>query len=270
MTNTSTVFIVQVIAGCYRYSHKAKRREGRTVTVQEIRRKNVEILVAQFGSQGKFANKVETAPNYVSQIVTGKRDVGTNLARKIEKAVGLTMGAMDVPNLGASEALALADDRPYPAMAPLQVWENRDEIDREENIMVPMLSGQLAAGDGVDISEYIKCTMPFRAGTLRDKGVDPACAYMVEIRGNSMEPRMFDGDYVVVDISDKTVREGKVYAIRDGKLLRVKILIPQGGGGVVIRSLNTADYPDEVLSGEEAEERIEVIGRVFHLESMAF
>ncbi len=263
------VFIVLGIANCYCYSHNAIAGDSKLI-VQDVRRENLAALVDQFDGQGALAHKVSTAPNYISQIVTGKRALGNKLARKIEKAIGLPLGAMDIPNLGGKEALALADDRPYPALSPVAAWELREEVDRESNAMIPMLSGELAAGDGSDITEYVKCTMPFSKHTLRRKGVPPESAYMVEVSGNSMQPRMFDGDFVVVNISDKNVREGQIYAIRDGELLRVKVLIPQAGGGMIIRSLNSTDFPDEVLDGEQVEDRIDVIGKVFHLESMAF
>ncbi len=55
----------------------------------------------------------------------------------------------------------------------------------------------------------------------------------------------------------------KTYAIRHGSLLRVKMLLEQPDGGVLIRSLNQAEYPDEYLSYAQRRDQLVVLGRVF-------
>ena len=61
-------------------------------------------------------------------------------------------------------------------------------------------------------------------------------ARIIRISGSSMEPRLQDGDVVGINTDDTRIREGKTYAIRHGNLLRVKVLIEQPDGGVIIRS----------------------------------
>ena len=66
-------------------------------------------------------------------------------------------------------------------------------------------------------------------------------ARIIRISGSSMEPRLQDGDVVGINTDDTRIREGKTYAIRHGNLLRVKVLIEQPDGGVIIR-LNREEY----------------------------
>ncbi len=51
--------------------------------------------------------------------------------------------------------------------------------------------------------------------------------------------------------------------IRHGDLLRVKYLIEQPDGGVVIRSMNREEFKDEVLTLQQRKEQLVVLGRVF-------
>lgn len=80
--------------------------------------------------------------------------------------------------------------------------------------------------------------------------------------GNSLLPVLNNGDLVAVDISQTVpIRDGDLYAVRDGVLLRVKILINLPDGGLILRSFNKDEYPDEILTFEDRRARIHVIGR---------
>ena len=142
-------------------------------------------------------------------------------------------------------------------------WEDEDHSS-EEYYSVPLLDLELSAGSGCHaLVEAEKYKLPFRRYTLKKQGVDPASAVIVRSTGTSMEPVLGDGDAVGVDTSKTKVVDGKVYAIRDGDLLRVKILIERPDGGIIVRSYNRDEYPDEVLTKAERQERITVIGRVW-------
>lgn len=71
-------------------------------TAEEIRLDNLNALVYEFGSIAEVAKKARTPPNYISQIrkrvpsKTGNpREVGTDLARKLEDGCGKPRGWMD-------------------------------------------------------------------------------------------------------------------------------------------------------------------------------
>jgi len=55
---------------------------------QEIRVRNLRKLISEFGSQAKLADAVGCTPSVISQLITGHRDLGEKLARKIEEGAG--------------------------------------------------------------------------------------------------------------------------------------------------------------------------------------
>ncbi len=142
---------------------------------------------------------------------------------------------------------------PWDASTPLE----RDEID------VPFFKEiELAAGSGrmIDI-DHNGYKLRFARSTLRRSGIVPENAACVSVTGNSMAPVLPNGAVVGVDMGNKNVIDGKIYAIEHAGMLRVKILyrIP---GGLRIRSYNKDEYADEDYTGEKADE-IRIIGWVF-------
>lgn len=81
-------------------------------TVAEIRRENLEILALEFGTVDAVAEKAATSPVYLSQIKnravdskTGRpREMGTKVARKLEKGCGKQPGWMDTDPGAVKEA----------------------------------------------------------------------------------------------------------------------------------------------------------------------
>lgn len=90
-----------------------------------------------------------------------------------------------------------------------------------------------------------------------------SCAFCksFKVTGDSMEPLIKNGDYVIVDCDPKLkIVDGDIYAFCDASGLHVKRLIAHLRGGLIIRSDNRL-YEDEFLSKEEVSS-IRVIGHV--------
>lgn len=144
-----------------------------------------------------------------------------------------------------------------------------EETSRDSKIFteIPILDIELSESNGysAEVIESEESTFPFRKDDfLRNNSVTPSNARIVKINGSSLYPVLKNGDMVAVDLSNTyPVRDDDLYAIRDGVLLRVKILINRPDGGLLLRSFNKEEYPDEILTLAEKEQRITVIGRVF-------
>jgi len=74
-----------------------------TNTIEEIRRTNLRLLILEYGTGVVLAAKCGTSASYLSQImirfktISGKsREVGTELARKLENGCEKPKGWMDV------------------------------------------------------------------------------------------------------------------------------------------------------------------------------
>lgn len=143
------------------------------------------------------------------------------------------------------------------------VWEDMDRQNTDEFVEIPLLNVSLAAGDGsCEVEESSEFALVFRRYYLRKMGVPEDAAKLVRVSGRSMEPTLNDGDVVGVNTQETTVRDGKTYAICQADLLRVKTLIALPDS-FIIRSINRPEYPDEIVSREEFQRSVRVIGKVF-------
>lgn len=67
--------------------------------IEEIRRDNLKFLVRKSGeTQMRFAAKYEILPSYLSQLTTGRRNMGSRVARDLEAKMGLDSGWFDSPH----------------------------------------------------------------------------------------------------------------------------------------------------------------------------
>ncbi|WP_271194519.1 XRE family transcriptional regulator [Pseudomonas turukhanskensis] len=116
----------------------------------------------------------------------------------------------------------------------------------------------LLAHDGV------RPRLKFGRSTLRHHGVEATKAVAVEVRGNSMDPLLPDGSIVAVNAAEKSVIDGKIYALTHDGLLRVKTLYRLPGGGLRLRSFNREEHSDEEYTASELKDQeLDILGRVF-------
>lgn len=151
-------------------------------------------------------------------------------------------------------------------MQPILAWEHQDDLPPGEFVMIPRLGIKLSAGNGheqVEIEFVEKQPQAFRADWIRDKRFKPAKLASMRADGHSMEPRIWDGDALVVDTSQSQVQDGKVYAIWYDGGERVKRLYRLPGGGLRIKSDNPEFGPIELTADQT--EHVRVIGRIVHI-----
>lgn len=79
--------------------------------ISEIRIRNLQLLIEQTGKLVTVANRSDTAPSYLSQIINGSptkagnpRKLGDKLARKLESGMGKPHGWMDAPHFEIQSA----------------------------------------------------------------------------------------------------------------------------------------------------------------------
>jgi phage repressor protein C with HTH and peptisase S24 domain len=128
--------------------------------------------------------------------------------------------------------------------------------DRATGFRVRKLDVAASAGPGALVdSEIVLGTDTLDPGLARKLGLRDGQAAIIRVRGNSMEPGLFDGDHIVVDTADRTPRaKGGVYVIRIDDVVMVKRVALAGGALVA-----TSDNP---AAGLIPEGRIVLIGRV--------
>ncbi|HHS9775864.1 TPA: S24 family peptidase [Raoultella ornithinolytica] len=241
----------------------AKTWDDLSMDIKDIRRNNLrhqQNLAIRSGiSKADFAERVGTSASTLSQILGEKavRNLGDELARKIEQKLGLLHGWLDQYHPELDEAENRGEAK---IVGDIEPWDSGTLLDDEE-VEVPFLKEiQLSAGAGSAFKEdHSGYKLRFAKSTLRKLNIQASNAVCVEVIGNSMEPVLPNGATVGVDTGSKEIKDGKMYAIDYGDLLRVKILYAMPGGMIRIRSYNSDEHPEEIRPSSD----IRVIGRVF-------
>ncbi len=133
---------------------------------------------------------------------------------------------------------------------------------------IPMYTAELAAGIGTHIdmdavSEFFEVGQE----VLEQHNLKETSVVAARVRGDSMSPRLLDGDIVLIDTSERRPRDRQVYAIAVGEGeyadLKVKRLVHNLDGSWTISSDNKddPDYRDQTISTHNFQE-LRVIGKV--------
>jgi phage repressor protein C with HTH and peptisase S24 domain len=154
----------------------------------------------------------------------------------------------------------------YDALKPIHAWEHEDDLPPGEFVMVPRLDVKLSAGPGSGANQL---AFDFDDGQLRAYSADwirkhrlkPKKLRVMKGTGRSMEPTIFDGDDLLINLAETEIFDGKVYALWYEGGERVKRLYRMPGGGLRIRSDNDREFP-EIVMGPDYNGHIRVIGRV--------
>jgi phage repressor protein C with HTH and peptisase S24 domain len=160
------------------------------------------------------------------------------------------------------------DSADYTPGGAILAWEHPDDLPEGEFVMIPRLDVHLSTGAGseqVEIEFTKAMPQAFRADWIRRKRLKPGRLASMYAKGDSMEPRIFDKDSLVVDTSQVDVVDDGVYALWYDGGERVKRLYRRPGGGLRIKSDNPR-YDTIELSASELE-HVRIIGRVVQISS---
>lgn len=128
---------------------------------------------------------------------------------------------------------------------------------------IPFLNIELAAGTGFCADhERTQDLIPISKEWIVENNFSEGALKAVKVRGDSMSPRIQDGDILLVNTADIKPKSGNVYAIATDDELRVKRLVKRMDNSWIISSDNKADlsYVDEVISHHNFEQ-LRIIGR---------
>lgn len=140
-------------------------------------------------------------------------------------------------------------------------WDEQQPISSSKGVKIKVL-GRVAAGIPIEAVEDIIGTEEIteqmaRAGEF----------FGLLIKGDSMEPRIYEGDIVIVRKQDDAESGEIVIATVNGTDATCKRLIKYAGG-ISLVSLNSAKYEPMMFSNEEIESRpVRILGKVVELRS---
>lgn len=220
----------------------------------------IQFAIEQSGLQKKDVAKLcQVSPAIVTQWTTGKAMKGMrdenlfNLAKATGfRAEWISLGTGPRRHQPQGDVIGL-----------VSAWDAKEPVANDEVELPYYAEVEFAAGSGMtEAVESADRTLRFSKETLRAAGVDPSCAAVARLKGRSMEKLILDGAAIGFDMSFKQVVDGEIYAFNQEGMLRVKYLYRLPGGAIRIRSENSEEYPEEILSYEEFSHII-MLGRVF-------
>lgn len=225
----------------------------------------LKMLMEKEGSPVKTVRDIQNLLE-VSYEMARRYTLGTAMPRhekleKLSSAYGVSSGYIAH---GAEDKTTQPTTQNY-ALEPAVIWSDGDPL-REDEIEVPYFK-EVAFSAGTGATQVIEEThgrkLRFGKRSLRNMGIDPQYVACATNNGRSMERLIPDGAMIAIDRSKITVKDDRIFAFDHGGLLRVKYLFKQPKGGLLLRSENKDEFPDEILSPEEVANDVRILGWVF-------
>lgn len=145
------------------------------MSIRNVRRINLQTLVAQEGSTEAVAKKVGTSPGYVNQVISSvsRGDVGNRFAAAIEKAFEMPEGWLDQDHelIAASAAAAIATSAAVVAAAASArkaVAETEKSGASAIEAITALEAIQLAAKKMIDSVTALRCAIEEEATQISD------------------------------------------------------------------------------------------------------
>lgn len=207
-------------------------------------------------TQESLAERLGVTQGAVAHWLSGRREPDLQTLGRLLEALGLPplqIGSGDSARVEANAEL----------IGMMSGWDSATPLGDDE-VAIPLYKEvEMAAGGGAtEVVEVPGRLLRFAKSTLREAGVLEQNAACATVSGRSMERLIMDGATIGIDRGTTHIIDGEIYAFDQDGMLRVKYLYRMPGGGLRIRSENDDEYPDEILTVEEAQS-IRILGWVF-------
>lgn len=204
-------------------------------------------------TQDRLAVELGVTQGAVAHWLSGRREPSLEVISTVLEYLGLPPMGMAPPIEANMEVIG-----------EMSGWDPDDPLEDDESELPYYDEVEFAGGDGMtEVIEVADRKLRFSNATLKAAGVSANSAAVARIKGKSMERMIMDGAAIGFDMSDTSIIDGEIYAFNHGGMLRTKYLHRMPGGGVRIRSENSIDYPDELMTAEQWREDVIMLGRVF-------
>ena len=142
-----------------------------------------------------------------------------------------------------------------------------DDVDLPGTIRIRKVKLRLSAGIigfAVDEIEEDDNPIVFRRSWFESRGYIPEKLIAIRVKGESMEPGLYDGDTVVINTADTTPKDGEVYAVNyEGEAVVKRMIREIGSWWLVSDNQDQRRFPRKRCEGDMCI----VIGRVIHKQS---
>jgi len=221
----------------------------------ERRLVNILGLLSQYKSQRLFAEAIGVQTTEISQIKnrTSPRNVGHNLARRIEVELNLDHGWMDLPH--GSQKIS------NPHVGRAEVWAEEGPIADDEKEVIVYIDMETKEDVKGDIKTHRVGYVSRMSERILDScGVKHEHAAFIKVSGSSMEPRLYDGDIAAINTESVKVADGKIYAVNHAGIIKIRRLYKPTSRLVTMRCLNSAEFESITVP---VDDEFYVLGQVF-------
>lgn len=141
------------------------------------------------------------------------------------------------------------------------ISSNVEELDSSEGMAsIPMYDIEAAAGAGRSFEgEPVQTILHFPSSELAEQGLDPAQVVGIKVRGDSMDGTLADGDWVLVDRSNRDPKQEGVFLLLVSGERRIKRVQRLAGGALYLISDND-HYQPEMIKPQDMHD-VEILGR---------
>ena len=204
-------------------------------------------------NQSRLAEECGVKSSSVNGWTSGKtKDLMSTVAYKASRSLNLNLNW-------------LITGKGEPEGDPIVALDD-DETPSDDYVQIKEYGVRCAAGNGCEptYEEQTECVpATYRRSWFQRIGVNPNHCKRFVVSGDSMIPVLYNNDRILVDLSDTfPIHNNHVYAIVFRNEVRVKRLISQMNGDLIIRSDNRDSFPDEIIKHDEENVNFRVIGRV--------
>jgi len=142
---------------------------------------------------------------------------------------------------------------------------NEADVDPNEGVLIPVSDMDVSGGPGQLIPEFVETRykLHFSRSWLNQMHAKAEDIRIAKVRGESMQPTLWDGDKAVIHTTKTRIRNDKVFALAYAGEARVKRLYQLADGRLRIVSDNPdkARYPDEFIDADDMQ-HVLIIGQV--------
>lgn len=192
----------------------------------------------QFGDLAQVTKKTQML--YEGDQRSPKADYLTAIASQGIDVQYVLTGNRSVPE---SQPLGLPVTEPGPGLSPVKMYDI-----------------EAAAGAGRSFEgEPVKTILHFPSSELAEQGLDPAQVVGIKVRGDSMDGTLADGDWVLVDRSNRDPKQEGVFLLLVSGERRIKRVQRLAGGALYLISDND-HYQPEMIKPQDMHD-VEILGR---------
>ncbi len=142
------------------------------------------------------------------------------------------------------------------------VIDTPSETQALDFVPITRFSVEASAGPGALVDEETQTGFyAFNRRWLDRRQLDPGSLAVIAVHGDSMEPKLSDGDLILVDRAQRQIADGIAYVLRIDTDLLVKNVQRVRPGVIALLSAN-ALYPPREIDAEGLDGEVEIIGRV--------